>query len=506
MTVPMPTQPQPTDPMPDQLPTDPLCAGAHGSPPLTARLEPWMRDLLADPRECDRLLETHGSPVNVHDFTSLERNARDMIQAGDRHGVSVRVFVARKANKTLGLVEAVKALGHGIDVGSERELRQVLDSGMDPSHIVLTAAVKPERLLRLAMEHGVPVALDNLDEAFLAHRVGAELPEPAPVVLRMAPEPVDGMAPTRFGETSRAWLSFLDEHPSGPAGFRLDGIHFHLHGYAPGDRSVALAQAIEFFDRLRERGHAPSFIDMGGGVPMSYLDDADQWATFWNEHEAAVLAGAATETWRADGLGLRAEDTPEGPRLAGVRDLYPYHQSPVRGQWLDRVLAAEIAPGETAADALNSRGITLHCEPGRSMLDGCGLTLACVVFRKHTSDGVPIVGLEMNRTQCRSTSADFLVDPVLVRTGGADRGASGRDTWNGDDGAFLVGAYCIEAELILRRRIRFPDGIDVGDVIALPNTAGYLMHILESASHQIPLAANVVRSGPGFVRDAIDHC
>ena len=41
------------------------------------------------------------------------------------------------------------------------------------------------------------------------------------------------------------------------------------------------------------------------------------------------------------------------------------------------------------------------------MLDGCGMTLARVMFRKHTSDGVPLVGLAMNRTQVRSTSADF---------------------------------------------------------------------------------------------------
>ena len=29
-------------------------------------------------------------------------------------------------------------------------------------------------------------------------------------------------------------------------------------------------------------------------------------------------------------------------------------------------------------------------------------------------DGVPLVGVAMNRTQCRSTSEDFMVDPLLV--------------------------------------------------------------------------------------------
>ena len=55
-----------------------------------------------------------------------------------------------------------------------------------------------------------------------------------------------------------------------------------------------------------------------------------------------------------------------------------------------------------------------------------------------------------------------------------------------------MGAYCIEDEVIIWRRMTFPEGVAVGDCIAIPNTAGYFMHILESASHQIPLARNIV--------------
>ena len=65
---------------------------------------------------------------------------------------------------------------------------------------------------------------------------------------------------------------------------------------------------------------------------------------------------------------------------------------------------------------------------------------------------------------------------------------------------YLVGAYCIERELLSWRRLAFPDGVAVGDVVVFPNTAGYLMHILESASHQIPLARNVVVGSGGAAR------
>ena len=124
----------------------------------------------------------------------------------------------------------------------------------------------------------------------------------------------------------------------------------------------------------------------------------------------------------------------------------------------------------------------LYLEPGRSLVDGCGLTLAEVAFTKTRSDGVPLVGLTMNRIQCRTASDNFLIDPYLVK----------RTPPSEEIEVFLVGAYCIEDELILRRKIRFPRGVAAGDLVAIPNTAGYFMHILESASHQIPLAKNVV--------------
>lgn len=150
---------------------------------------------------------------------------------------------------------------------------------------------------------------------------------------------------------------------------------------------------------------------------------------------------------------------------------------------------------------MSERNISLHLEPGRSLLDGCGIILAEVSFLKERSDGLPLIGAAMNRTQCRTAADDILLDPLLVPTAG-DRGAVGREPRTG----FVVGAYCIEDEVILRRELDFPEGIAVGDTLAIPNTAGYFMHILESASHQIPLARNVYldADGRGWVPDDID--
>jgi diaminopimelate decarboxylase len=460
----------------------------HGTAPLTARLEPWMERLLADSAACRELIETFGSPVNLHDFSALGRNADELRTAAARNAVDFEVYFARKANKTIGAIDHAVASGCGIDVASYHELEQCLRRGVDPRRIIVSAAVKSGPLLRLALENDVVVSLDNRDEAEDLREVAASCGVRARVALRLASDNAR-LPPTRFGLRAADWLKFPGRELD-PAQFDVAGIHFHLNGYDADARALVLAESVHLFDALVQLGHSPGFIDMGGGIPMTYLDSGAQWSGFW-EALADQPAGSERITWKTDSLGaVGAEPS---------RDVYPYHQSPVRGQWLETILASR-PPGAAGsiAEMLVERNIQLRCEPGRSLLDGCGLTLAEVAFTKERSDGMPLLGLHMNRTQCRSTSADFLLDPILVHAAEPRRP---REPFSG----FLVGAYCIEDELILRRRFEFPFGAAPRDVIAFPNTAGYLMHIVESASHQLPLAVNLQWDGGNWVPDEIEE-
>lgn len=432
-----------------------------------------MSRLMADAGACAALVEQYGSPVNLIHPATIGRNAEELVAAGRLAGVEVRVFFARKANKALSLVDEIVRLGHGVDVASEAELRQVLQRGTPAERVILTAAIKPERLLRLALSAGVTISLDSRHEAAAVTGMAADLGSIAQVAPRLCHDPGLGLPPTRFGEPAAVWAELLTPG----SGLAVAGVHFHLHGYRATDRIGMLAEAIALVESLREQGHRPRFVDMGGGVPMSYLDDGAQWQAFWAAHRSSVARGDEQVTWKSREL----------------RSVYPFHQQPVRGDWLSGLLAAPLGAG-TVAGALRAAELRLHLEPGRALVDGCGLTLARVAFVKRRSDGVGLIGVEMNRTQCRSTSDDFLVDPVLVATGGPG------PPWDG----FLVGAYCVEDELILLRRMHFPRGVAAGDLIGLVNTGGYLMHILESASHQIPLARTVVCGENGFEPDPID--
>ena len=122
--------------------------------------------------------------------------------------------------------------------------------------------------------------------------------------------------------------------------------------YAPEEWTARIRRSLALLDdRLVAAGHRPVMIDLGGGVPMSYLDDGSQWAAFWSAMREPHAPEALT--WRDRPLDV----------------VYPYFQSPVRGEWLAGVLDATVpGVGQTAACALRTRGLALQLEPGRCLL------------------------------------------------------------------------------------------------------------------------------------------
>jgi len=476
------------------LETDTLCAGEA---PLTARLEDWQRQLLADPERLELLLDEHGSPLNLIAPGPMRTNLAELERVAAAHRVRFRAYFARKANKSLALVDRALELGAGVDVAGEQELAQALGRGASGDDIVLTAAIKTRPLIELCAREGVGCVLDNADELALARAVGGEGRAELSVGFRLALSGAGaGRPPTRFGLGAAEIRELGAELAAAPEGLRIDGIHFHVDGYDAADRARGLREALALADALAGLGHRLRWIDIGGGIPMRYLPDADQWARFWDRQRSALLGREKPLTYLSHGLGLHEQSG----EIAGSPNVYPGAQSLVRGPWLHAVLGAEAhsLSAPTLATALQQRELELRCEPGRSLLDGCGMTLARVAFRKRGASGDDLVGLEMNRTQLRTTADDSMIDPLLVRPPGAGEPS-------GPLAGYLVGAYCIERELISWRRLRFPRGVAVGDIAAFPNTAGYFMHILESSSHQMPLARNVVvRDGVPDGLDPID--
>ncbi|MCG6158225.1 Y4yA family PLP-dependent enzyme [Rubinisphaera margarita] len=484
-----------SDPQPHSEEAAELRSYCRGTPPLTARLEGWMSSLLEDaPEQIRNAVAEFGSPLNVVATGPFVRNIESLDRVARRHEIDFRVFFARKANKCLSFVDAALQAGAGIDVASEHECAQALSRGSLGSDMVCTAAIKPEALIKLCIEHQVTIVVDNVDELKLACSIASALQRTFPIAIRISGFEHEGEKLfSRFGFDIEEINDLAAVLATLSADVQLVGVHFHLDGYCPRQRVSAICQCLPLIDRLRDLGSPIEFLDIGGGFPMRYLDSEAEWDTFWATHEEAIRGRRESVTWRNHGLGLQAIDG----KIVGRWNLYPYYQKLIREEWLDGILASEMRASVTIADAIRQRKLQLRCEPGRSLLDGGGMTVARVEFCKRHPSGEHLIGLAMNRTQCRTGSDDFLVDPILLRQPNAESTSPCE--------GYLVGAYCTESDSILMRRFRFPNGIGRGDLIVLPNTAGYLMHFLESRSHQFELARNVVlESGNRFCLDAID--
>ena len=132
---------------------------------------------------------------------------------------------------------------------------------------------------------------------------------------------------------------------------------------------------------------------------------------------------------------------------------------------------------------LEDNEIELRLEPGRSLLNQVGITMARVAHRKVDARGNHLIGLEMNMSQLKSSSADFLLDPFVSY--------HNEDATQQPIEAYFTGAYCLEQDVILKRKVALKQLPSIGDVVIFVNTAGYMMHFYETEAHLFKQAQNV---------------
>lgn len=449
--------------------------------PLTPLTADWMQSLFDAPEILQQAIKKYGSPINIHNTKPFVNNYQEYAETFERHGLSYQVFFARKANKSKIFVSQAKASDFGVDTASYQELKQCLEMGMPAERLVFTAAIKEERSIRLAVEHSVLIILDNQDECELTQQIGEELGKKAKIGFRISGFWVnDRKLYSRFGFDVEVFLDFMKNKFSQYTQLDYQGLHFHLDGYDTHQRGTAMHVAFDIAEKLQKLNHRTLFLDIGGGLLMNYLADKSQWQTFQNELKAAVRGERPPLTFGNNGLGYEMIDG----ELQGRMKVYPYFNELARSTFLEQVLKTE-HNSQTVAKRARQLQIEIRLEPGRSLLDQTGMTVAKVVHRKTDSRGDHHIGLAMNMTQMYSSSADFLLDPVVLH----------QETPTESDEAvevFFTGAYCLERDVLLKRRIQVAKLPQKGDLVCFLNTAGYMMHFFESEAHLFDLAKNLV--------------
>ncbi|PJE99405.1 diaminopimelate decarboxylase [Streptomyces carminius] len=471
-------------------------------------MEPPLASLLRAESFLHSLADALGSPLNVLLPEVVAENAARFRAVYRRHRLAGRVYFAHKANRSAALVRRLAAedAAVGVDVASLGELRHALSCGFTGERIMATGP-KDAEFLWLAARVGATVNLDSpgelerLSGLVRTHGLGR-----VAVLVRLSrfeSAAAHGGAGTRllsrrsrFGTPLRdagELVAALERHADA---VELTGAAYHLDTTGLEEKVRALEQCVLFLDECRARGLAPRAVDIGGGFGAGYVADAGEWERWTTALSEAVLGVRPPLTWRGHGYGLRNE----GGTVRGTAALYPGHR-PVAGPgYLDELLSLP-APvlGRPPATLLLEHLHDLHVEPGRSLVDQCGLSLARVLdVRPADADsGRYLVRLGMNAGDVSLEEHGVLVDPVLLPRGGpGGNGAGGESGESGEGGegpvgVFLAGNLCLEADLITRRLVFLPRLPRAGDLLAFANTAGYAMDFHAHRAQRQPLARTV---------------
>ncbi len=229
------------------------------------------------------LAEEVGTPFYCYSTATLERHFR--VMDGAFKDTDHLLCYAMKANSNQAVIKTMAALGAGMDVVSEGELRRALAAGVPARKIVFSGVGKTAREMAYALREGIACFnVESEPELELLSTVAQRVGQRASVSIRVNPD-VDakthakistGKADNKFGIT---YLRASEVYARAAALPNIDvtGVDMHIGSQitelAPFEQAFKLMG--ELVVRLKAEGHNIRHLDLGGGLGVPYRGDND---------------------------------------------------------------------------------------------------------------------------------------------------------------------------------------------------------------------------------------
>lgn len=230
----------------------------------------------------DDLAREFGTPLYAYSRNAMRSAARAYHRA--LSGRPHLVCYAMKANSNLAVLQTFVQEGCGFDIVSAGELERVLAAGGEASRVVFSGVGKTRRDMERALAAGVRCFnVESLPELELLSAVAVASGRTARVSLRVNPDVDAGTHP--YISTGLKGNKFGIAHGDAVAAYRraaalpgleVAGIDAHI-----GSQITQVAPYLNALDRLLDlveevehHGIAIHHIDVGGGLGITYSDEA----------------------------------------------------------------------------------------------------------------------------------------------------------------------------------------------------------------------------------------
>ena len=228
------------------------------------------------------LAAEHGTPLYVYSRTAMLEALASYQRAliGRDH----LVCYAMKANSSLAVLQTFAQAGCGFDIVSGGELDRVLAVGVDASRIVFSGVGKTRAEMRQALHAGVMCFnVESDSELDVLSQIATQEQRVAKVSLRVNPD-VDagthpyistGLKDNKFGIAHQSALTSYRRAAALP-GLQVVGIDCHIGSQitAIGPYIDALDRVLDLVEAIEEHGIDIHHIDVGGGLGITYTDEA----------------------------------------------------------------------------------------------------------------------------------------------------------------------------------------------------------------------------------------
>ena len=238
--------------------------------------------LMAENLPVKQLAEQFGTPLYVYSRATLERHWHAFNNAFGEH--PHLVCFAVKSNPNIAILNVMAKLGSGFDIVSQGELERVLAAGGDAGRVVFSGVAKSHQEIARALE--VNIRCFNVEseaELLRINQIAGEMGKIAPISLRVNPD-VDahthpyistGLKENKFGvsvEQAREVYKVATTLPN----IKIVGMDCHIGSQLTELQPFldAVDRLIVLMEQLKQDGIALKHLDLGGGLGVTYTDEA----------------------------------------------------------------------------------------------------------------------------------------------------------------------------------------------------------------------------------------
>jgi len=238
--------------------------------------------LMAENLPVKQLAEQFGTPLYVYSKATLERHWNAFNNAFGEH--PHLVCFAVKSNPNIAILNVMAKLGSGFDIVSQGELERVLAAGGDAAKVVFSGVAKSHQEIARALE--VNIRCFNVEseaELLRINQIAGDMGKIAPISLRVNPD-VDahthpyistGLKENKFGvsvEQAREVYKLAATLPN----IKIVGMDCHIGSQLTELQPFldAVDRLIVLMEQLKQDGIHLKHLDLGGGLGVTYTDEA----------------------------------------------------------------------------------------------------------------------------------------------------------------------------------------------------------------------------------------